>query len=635
MGRMGIDYIMVEKNKRNITCLAGCVFSVLALRMNLDIQEGENWLLMFLRSLESIEIFDLILFPLLYGFYRRVLEICDRAEASCAVPAALFSFFMVMGYSFYKHNGWDLVLGSKFQFFKSLTAFLGWFFLFYFSISWLFYQMDRIKSGYRKEKRANRLITQYFISLRKHPFRTCFLTLLLAYLPYMILSWPGILSTDSRRQIIEGYGFLTSGSGLKNHHPVVHTLFLSVSVAVGEGLFHSANAGVFLYCCIQAGLMFAAVSWLIRLLAELGVPDKWMVLTMLFFILAPRNQNYLFLAAKDACFASFLMVYITQLFRLLTGTFGGAQGKTRHMMLFGCAAAGVFFMRQDGVYLLLITFLAAAVFQPGNRKQWMRFGIGTAMFFLLYQAVILPGLGISPSSRREMLSIPFQQTARYVRDAGDEVTEEEREAISSILDYEHLAELYNPNLSDPVKGTFREEATGEEMKAYFRVWFQMLFKHPDIYVQATMNNLYGYFYPNGYTANLYDYKKSAEQMEKLNEALGGEYGLHVSYPEALESARNDYEAFREAVFKLPVLSAFLNPACYVWTLLLWFFWCIRKKDKPALVTTIPLMSFLLVCMAGPAYGWYFRYLYSLSVCLPAVILPGLYRTRAAEKKVCS
>lgn len=632
---MGVVRIMISENKQNVTCFAGCVLSVFALNMNLDVLEGENWLLLFLKSLESIEIFDLILFPLLYGFYRHVLENCGKVKASCAVPAALFAFFMVMGYSFYRQNSWELVMGSRLQFLKSVTAFLGWFFIFYFSISWLFYQMDRIKIGYRKKERTNRLLSRYFASLRKHPFGTCFLTLFLAYLPYMILSWPGILTTDSRRQLIEGYGFLVSGSRLKNHHPVVHTLFLSASLAAGEGLFHSANAGIFFYCCIQAMLMFAAISWLIRLLAELEFSDKYLVLTMLFFILAPRNQNYLFLAVKDVCFASFLMIWLTQLFRLATGTFGGAREKTKHMILFGCASAGVFFMRQDGVYLLLITFFAAAALQPENRKRWMRFGIGTVVFFLLYQSVILPGLGISRSSRREMLSVPFQQTARYVRDAGDEVTEEEKEAISAVLDYEHLAELYNPNLSDPVKGTFREEATGEEMRAYFKVWSEMLFKHPDIYVQATMNNLYGYFYPNGYTANLYDYGKSSEQMEKLNEALSEEYGLYVSYPEALESARNGYEALREAVFKLPVLSAFLNPACYVWTLLLWFFWCIRKKDKPALLTTIPLMSFLLVCMAGPAYGWYFRYLYSLAVCLPAVIHPGLYRTKTAEKKVCS
>lgn len=627
--------IMMREDKQNITCFAGCILSVFALRVNLDIREGENGLIRFLESMKSIEIFDLILLPLLYGFYSRVRKLCGKEKLSCIVPAALFSFFMVMGYSFYKHNSWELVLGSKFQLLKSTVAFLGWFVLFFFSITWLFHQIDNLEIQYREKKRAKGIAARYLACLRKYPFRTCFFTLLAVYLPCALLSYPGILSTDSRRQLIEGYQFLHgAGSGLKNHHPILHTLFLSVSLTIGEQLFGSANAGVFLYSCIQAGLMFAAISWLVRLLVELELSDTCVILTELFFILNPRTQNYLFLAAKDACFASALMIYITQLYRMSADVWNSGRGKKKHVILFICAAFGVFFMRQDGVYLLLLTSLAAVIWNRKNRKKWMTFGTGILGFFVIYQTVLLPALGVSPSSKREMFSIPFQQTARYVRDAKDEITDEEKAAIAAILDYENLGELYNPNLSDPVKGTFNEEASGEELAEYFRVWFRMLGKHPDIYVQATMNNLYGYFYPNGYTANLYDYQKSAEQMEKLNEAFTEEYGLSFSYPTVMDNARNRYEIFRENFWKLPVLSAFLNPACYVWTLLLWLFWCIRKKDKTALLITIPLMSFLLICMAGPAYGWYFRYLYSLAVCLPAMILPGLHHIKATEKKVC-
>ena len=39
---------------------------------------------------------------------------------------------------------------------------------------------------------------------------------------------------------------------------------------------------------------------------------------------------------------------------------------------------------------------------------------------------------------------------------------------------------------------------------------------------------------------------------------------------------------------------------------------------------LPLLVALLVCIAGPAYGWYFRYLFAISLCLPCVILTGLY-----------
>ena len=39
-----------------------------------------------------------------------------------------------------------------------------------------------------------------------------------------------------------------------------------------------------------------------------------------------------------------------------------------------------------------------------------------------------------------MLSIPFQQTARYVTKYSDEVTEEEKDAINNVLQYDNLKE---------------------------------------------------------------------------------------------------------------------------------------------------------------------------------------------------
>ena len=50
-----------------------------------------------------------------------------------------------------------------------------------------------------------------------------------------------------------------------------------------------------------------------------------------------------------------------------------------------------------------------------------------------------------------MFSLPFQQTARYVKNTGDEISEEEREIIAKVLDYDSLAEIYEPMTADPVK----------------------------------------------------------------------------------------------------------------------------------------------------------------------------------------
>ena len=43
--------------------------------------------------------------------------------------------------------------------------------------------------------------------------------------------------------------------------------------------------------------------------------------------------------------------------------------------------------------------------------------------------IVLPACNVAPGGKQEALSVFFQQTARYVTEYGDEVTEAEQEAI--------------------------------------------------------------------------------------------------------------------------------------------------------------------------------------------------------------
>lgn len=93
---------------------------------------------------------------------------------------------------------------------------------------------------------------------------------------------------------------------------------------------------------------------------------------------------------------------------------------------------------------------------------------------------------IQKGSVKEMLSLPFQQTARYIVNHGDEISEEERQVIDRILDYNSLAQNYNPILSDAVKTTFKQESTQREMFEYFCVWGESVLSSP-IYLYKCYN----------------------------------------------------------------------------------------------------------------------------------------------------
>ncbi|MDE7201236.1 MAG: hypothetical protein K2O91_04835 [Lachnospiraceae bacterium] len=77
-----------------------------------------------------------------------------------------------------------------------------------------------------------------------------------------------------------------------------------------------------------------------------------------------------------------------------------------------------------------------------------------------------------------MLSIPFQQTARYLLYASEDITEEEKAAVDAILPIDQIAAIYNPEISDAVKNQYRYNTEG--LKEYFKAWYSMFKKHPYI-----------------------------------------------------------------------------------------------------------------------------------------------------------
>lgn len=104
-------------------------------------------------------------------------------------------------------------------------------------------------------------------------------------------------------------------------------------------------------------------------------------------------------------------------------------------------------------------------------------------------------LGVVPGSVREVLSVPFQQTARFMKLRSDEVSKEEFEIINQVLPASKLGRRYNPDNADYIKDKFKVESTKKDLIEYFKVWLAMGFRHPRIYIDATLANTYGYFYP--------------------------------------------------------------------------------------------------------------------------------------------
>ncbi len=589
-------------------------------------------------------IVSIVLFVLLYKFFSAVWERRGSKRGSlreflcCLLPSILFSTFMVFGYSFAMQDNWELVLtnSNKLQILTAAIFWFGYLGFFYFVIMYLFSFTDNVKIMGDPNRKTWKLLQKYYDCLKKKPFSTTFFTLLLIYIPYMVLSYPAIFMSDTYTQILQGYNLpegvppymdLDNASvKWNNHHPIMHTLLIHLCIRLGVAIFSSYNIGIFIFALLQAIGLWVAVSFLIKTLIEKQISVKLSAMLLLYFIISPWVQNYTFLITKDVFYSIFLLLFVIALFRFATEPFTAKIG-----CMLACSSLGLLVSRNDGKYLVLITLFCCFFLLKKVRKQIGVLAVGVLVFSMLLSNVLYPILQITPGSKREMLSIPFQQTARYICTMGENVTPEENAAISAVLDYEHILTHYNPEVSDGVKDSFREDATTEELITYFKVWFQMLLKHPGIYIQATMNNVYSYFYPEYYAwptgSPHYDsYEWSAMVMDLTN-TVNPNLPSDFHYPSALNELRTHYELLRETIVSLPILSALVTPAFYAWILILWFFYCIRKKELRGLACMIPLLLVVLICVASPVNGWYTRYIFPVAFSLPGALLGGLWITR--------
>lgn len=247
----------------------------------------------------------------------------------------------------------------------------------------------------------------------------------------------------------------------------------------------------------------------------------------------------------------------------------------------------------------------------GRKKYVILLTLCLLLSYYCIDSRLAAAVGVAPGSDKEMLSIPFQQTARYLKEYPDDVTESEEKAIRAILDYDNLAQIYEPEISDHVKDTFRNSSSKEDLSNYFKAWFSMFCRHPGVYFEATFNNTYGYYYPF-HNCN----KLGAYQFYIQGPPLAtGDFDIHYVIPANIRQICDTYATIWR---NIPGLAQLVNPRSYTWGILILGGYLIyRKRSKGLLVLAAPLLN-VAVCIASPVNG-YLRYAIPLIACTPVLI----------------
>ena len=218
-------------------------------------------------------------------------------------------------------------------------------------------------------------------------------------------------------------------------------------------------------------------------------------------------------------------------------------------------------------------------------------------------------LDIPAGSVGEALSVPMQQTARYIRDYGNEVTDDERTAIEKVLDYDAIAQSYMPELSDGVKQYYKNPGKGD-LARYMLVWAKMLLKHPVCYFEATHANSHGYYTITKCRAINDYYTFNNDICMEMSE-------MNVHYLDKSGYLRYAFVQALSAFEKLPLVGLTTSIGFMAWLTAVLGLWLARCKAKPVLPVFIGLGIFWLTCIASPVNDC-MRYFLPVAGCLPLV-----------------
>ena len=552
----------------------------------------------------TIMITYIVLFALLFIYYNKYLFKFSKKITYCII-SVIFSLLMVFGYSYDVVHNSSLVLGNSYLIIFSIVKFIGYYVLFNTSIH-LF--DDFVKSKKVKDGKLPKLFDMFL----KHPFIFSFIFILICYLPYIIAYYPVIINYDAANQVKEVMGIHTRymdsvvlinpSVTLTNFNPIIHTFLIGGLFKVGY-LLGNVNFGMFLYSIIQLLIVISVFSYSIYYLNKINVNKKIIVVVLLIYSLVPLFPLYAMTAVKDVIFSALILLYVIRVYDYIKNDWN-----IKDYILFGLLILFIILFRNNGIYTIILTLPFVCLFKKKGRFVLALVLVLNISLYGLYNKVLLPHYEISNTSVREVLSVPFQQTARLVKYHDEEINKNDKVIIDKVLEYDTLGERYKTNLSDPVKNKYNKYATTSDLNNYFKVWFKYLFKYPGVYVDATINNIYGYFYPN--TSGWYVY---TNLNTKLIEA-----GFDYHFIDVTKFLRTILKSYASVFPYIPIVGSIANIGIVVWIHILLLGFLIVNKMKKYIILLLPSFTFILVCMAGPA-NTYFRYVLPCVFALPVII----------------
>ncbi len=516
------------------------------------------------------------------------------------VLSIVFGIAEVLGLSICKLGSWAFVFKNPYQLCVGVLCMAGYAVLFYHAVWGLYALLGRSRTGGEDFPQ-----TRFAAWFAKAPGRASSLLIGAAWLPWVAVFWPGSVDWDSWGQISQVLGV----QEMTAHHTVLSTWLHGWLFRLGRAL-GSDNLGVFLYIVLQ----FLVCAWVFgqvtAFAARLGCSRGVQYAVTAFFALDPIWGAFIQTQVKDTLYTGLFVLFVLKTADLLLFP-QEWQGNRPRLTAYAVLGVLCCLLRKNGIYAVVPMLLASAftVSEKRLRRSVLAVLLAVCIGSFGFDTFTEKVLDIPAGSVGEALSVPMQQTARYIRDYGNEVTDDERAAIEKVLDCDAIAQSYMPELSDGVKQYYKNPGKGD-LTRYMLVWAKMLLKHPVCYFEATHANSHGYYTITKCRAINDYYTFNNDSCMEMSE-------MNVHYLDKSGYLRYAFVQALSAFEKLPLVGLTTSIGFMAWLTAVLGLWLARCKAKPVLPVFIGLGIFWLTCIASPVNDC-IRYFLPVAGCLPLV-----------------
>ena len=146
-------------------------------------------------------------------------------------------------------------------------------------------------------------------------------------------------------------------------------------------------------------------------LRKLGVPAAWCALGIIYFAFTPFWGTYAQWVEKDLLFSEIVVLQAICMLEVLTTK----DCTKRNLILLTITSLLTALLRHNGIYTVVPALLLLTIRLKGTARRYAATALLTN--FVVYEILvkgIFPAVGLGRTTIVDALSIPFQQTARYV-----------------------------------------------------------------------------------------------------------------------------------------------------------------------------------------------------------------------------